>query len=114
MVVENPHMPLRPSPPPSTRRGLSAASRLAIALLGPTLLALLSARCGHDDADREYFTALDGEEKGMTREEQLMHVERAVHLAPDRAYLYDTRAGYLIDLKQFDRARQDLDRSIEL
>jgi len=83
-------------------------------LVGVAAAAMLAAGCGHDRADREYFAALDGEEKGMTREEQIAHIDQAILLAPERAYYYDTRAGYYIDLRQFDRARIDLDRSIEL
>jgi tetratricopeptide (TPR) repeat protein len=78
------------------------------------LLALLIAGCGRDAADQEYFAALRGEETGMTREEQVAHLDRAISLAPRRAYYYETRAIYHIDLKQFDRARTDLDRDLEL
>ena len=85
-------------------------SHLAV-LVGLTVLA---AGCGQDAADREYFAALRGEETGMTREEQIAHLDRAIMLAPQRAYYYDTRAIYWIDLRQFDRARRDLDRTIEL
>jgi len=70
--------------------------------------------CGRDVADREYFAELDGEEKGMTRETQIAHMDRAIRLAPERGFYYDTRGGYYIDLRQFERARRDLDRSIEL
>lgn len=75
---------------------------------------VLAAGCGRDAADREYFAALGGEETGMTREEQIAHLDRAIQLAPGRSYYYDTRAIYWIDLRQFDRARGDLDRTIEL
>ena len=70
--------------------------------------------CGRDLADREYFAALDGEEKGMTREEQIAHMDRAIRLAPERGFYYDTRGGYYIDSRQFERALSDLDQSIEL
>jgi tetratricopeptide (TPR) repeat protein len=93
---------------------VTTRASLAIFLSLLADLALLGAGCGHDAADREYLTALDGDEKGMTLEEQIAHIDRAILLAPDRAYLYDTRAGYMIDLRQFDRARHDFDRSIEL
>jgi tetratricopeptide (TPR) repeat protein len=112
MADENPNVTLCSSSRPGDWRALvsGAVALSLLALLGSVLIT----GCGHDRADREYLTALDGEEKGMTREEQIAHIDRAIRLAPGRAYYYDTRAGYWIDLKQFDRARQDLDRSIAL
>ena len=50
----------------------------------------------------------------MTREQQIAHIDRAVSLEPGRAYYYETRAVYWIDLRQFDRALSDLDRDIAL
>jgi tetratricopeptide (TPR) repeat protein len=41
----------------------------------------------------------------MGREAQIAHLDRAIELAPTRAYYYETRAIYHIDLRQFDRAR---------
>jgi len=76
-------------------------------------LACLASGCGHDPADREYLAALRGEETGMTREQQIAHLDRAITIAPRRAHYYETRAIYWIDLRQFDRARRDLDRDIE-
>jgi len=70
--------------------------------------------CGHDQADRLYLAALDGEEKGWTREQQITNLDLAIQLRPGRAYYYETRAGYRIDLRQFDRALKDLDRAIAL
>ena len=75
---------------------------------------LLLAGCGRDRADRAYFEALEGEEKGMEREQQVALMDLAIQLSPRRAYYYETRAGYRIDLKQYDRAIADLDRAIEL
>ena len=86
----------------------------AISLAGIAGLTALAVGCSHDAADREYFAALRGEETGMTREEQIAHLDRAILLAPQRSYYYDTRAIYWIDLRQFDRAGSDLDRSIDL
>lgn len=70
--------------------------------------------CAPDPAEREYLTALRGEETGMGREAQIAHLDRAIELAPTRANYYETRAIYHIDLRQFDRARADLDRDVEL
>jgi tetratricopeptide (TPR) repeat protein len=89
---------------------LAGSAALAALVAGAFALA----GCGHDRADREYLIALDGEEKGMTREEQIAHMDRAILLAPHRAYYYETRAGYRVDLRQFDAARADLDRAIAL
>jgi hypothetical protein len=75
---------------------------------------LLAVGCGRAAADREYFAALRGEETGMTREQQVAHLDRAIQLAPLRSVYYSTRATYRIDLRQFARAQQDLDRVIEL
>ena len=86
----------------------------AIALAGVAGLAMLVASCGHDSAEREYLTALRGEETGMGREAQIAHLDQAIAIAPRRAWYYETRAVYEIDLKQFDRALADLDRDIEL
>jgi len=90
-----------------------AAAILVLPLVGLFLLWFFPG-CGHDRADREYFVALKGEEMGLTREQQIAHVDEAIRLAPKRAYLYETRAGYWIDQRRFDRAREDLDRAIEL
>lgn len=88
---------------------------VAYAVHGVALAATLAlAGCGHDAADREYYAALRGEETGMTREEQVERLDRAIALAPTRAWYYETRAVYHIDLKRFDQARRDLDRDIAL
>ena len=70
--------------------------------------------CGRDAAEREYFAALAGEERGMTRAEQVEHMTRAIDLKPARSWYYETRAIYWVDLKEFERARADLDRDVEL
>jgi tetratricopeptide (TPR) repeat protein len=93
--------------------GVAGAAILVLPLVGMVLL-WVSPDCGHDRADREYFAALRGEETGLTREQQIAHLDQAILLAPKRAFFYETRAGYWIDLRDFDRARQDLDRAIEL
>ena len=67
-----------------------------------------------DAADQEYFAALRGEETGMTREEQLAHLDRAVALKPDRASYRETHAIYSIDLRLFTAASADLDTAIAL
>jgi tetratricopeptide (TPR) repeat protein len=85
-----------------------------VAVAASILLALAGTACGPDPSTREYLAALRGEETGMTREEQIAHLDRAIALRPDRAYFYETRAIYRIDLKQFDRAHADLDRDVAL
>lgn len=77
-------------------------------------LTLLLGGCAVDRAEREYLAALRGEETGMTRREQIEHLDRAIALAPDRAAYYETRAIYHIDLREFDAAIADLDRDITL
>ena len=94
-------------------RVVMSATRVA-SVVGIAAMVMVVHGCGRDLADREYFAALDGEEKGMTREEQIAHMDRAIHLAPERGFYYDTRGGYYIDLRQFEHARRDFDRSIEL
>jgi tetratricopeptide (TPR) repeat protein len=85
-----------------------------VATIVATIAALALAGCGHDPADREYFEALRGEETGMTREQQIVHIDRAIQMAPARSYYYETRAVYEIDLRRFDRALEDLDRDVQL
>ncbi len=85
-------------------------SRVATLLVVTTLLA----GCGHDAADREYIAALRGEEEGMTREQQIALIDRAIAIKPGRAWYYETRGGYRVDTKQFDRALSDFNRAIEL
>jgi tetratricopeptide (TPR) repeat protein len=72
----------------------------------------LAGACG-DQAHREYLTALRGDESGMTRQEQIAHVTRAIELHPERTEYWETRAIYEIDARDFDRARSDLDRVIQ-
>jgi tetratricopeptide (TPR) repeat protein len=110
---ENPGVALHSTSRPGDCRVLAGLG-VAFSFLALAGLAVIATSCGHDQADREYLTALDGEEKGMTRAEQIAHIDQAIRLNPDRAYYYDTRAGYLIDEREFDRARIDLDRSIAL
>ena len=99
---------------------------IAGAILGPILgphgwrrltaiaMVVVVAGCAADAAEREYLQALRGEDSGMSRPEQIAHLDRAIQLAPERAHYYETRAIYWIDLRRFDRARADLDRDIEL
>lgn len=81
-----------------------------------TMLAMLAltCACAVDPAERAYRDALRGEETGMTREQQVALLDRAIALAPRRAQLYETRAIYRIDLQQFAAARADLDQDIRL
>lgn len=89
-------------------------ARRAMASACAALVLLCAASCVWDAAEREYLAALRGEEEDMTREEQIAHLDRALQIAPGRARYFETRAIYRIDLLQFDRARADLDRAIEL
>ncbi|HZT56354.1 MAG TPA: tetratricopeptide repeat protein [Burkholderiaceae bacterium] len=82
-------------------------------LLAACLGALASA-CAPDPAQREYLAALKGEESGMTREQQIAHLDRAIALAPRRPEYHETRAIYRIDLQQWAPARADLDADIRL
>jgi len=74
----------------------------------------LASACAPDPAQREYLAALKGEQSGMTREQQIAHVDRAIALAPRRPEYHETRAIYRIDLKQWAAARADLDADIRL
>ena len=87
-------------------------SRGALGLGMGILLAVLS--CSSDPAEREYLAALRGEEEGMTRQEQLAHIERAIALRPRRASYWETHAIYSIDLRRFPTATADLDTAISL
>jgi tetratricopeptide (TPR) repeat protein len=94
--------------------GGGCRSRRPPLALAAVLAVTLVAGCGHDQADRLYLAALDGEETGMTREQQMANLDLAIQLRPDRAYYYETRAGYWISLHEYDRALADLDRDIAL
>jgi len=89
-------------------------ARSRLGRMAALALVLVVPGCGHDAADREYLAALAGEETGMTREEQIAHVGRAIQIVPNRPAYYETRAVYWIDLRRFARARGDMDRVIEL
>ena len=98
-------------PVPVVGRGAVAQIRRHCRIV---LLSLVISACGRDRADREYFAALEGEETGMTREQQIAHLDAAILMSPRRAHYYETRAVHWIDLQNFERARRDLDRDIEL
>lgn len=78
--------------------------------------ALLAVSCssGHDPAEREYILAVRGEDEGMTRAVRLGHLDRAIALSPNRSYYWEARALHRIAERNFDRARSDLDRAIQL
>jgi tetratricopeptide (TPR) repeat protein len=82
---------------------------VALALLASTL-----SSCSRNPADREYLAALRGEEEGMSRKKQIAHIDRAIELEPRRAHYWETRAIYRIDLRNFDRAKADLDQAVKL
>ena len=81
---------------------------------GALALLLVVASCGMDAAEREYMTALQGEETGMGRERQIEHIERAIAMRPDRAWYRETHAIYSIDVKRYEVAAADLDTAIQL
>ena len=60
------------------------------------------------------MAALRGEEEGMTRQEQLAHIERAIAFEPRRASYRETHAIYSIDVRDFPTATADLDTAILL
>ena len=79
----------------------------------PILLTVV-ASCAHDPAEREYLAALRGEEEGMSRQEQIVRLDRAIALQPGRVHFWETRSIYRIDLRDFEHARADLDQAIRL
>jgi tetratricopeptide (TPR) repeat protein len=85
----------------------ATAAALVAFLLGPL-------SCARDPAESEYFTALRGEETGMGRQRQLAHVERAIALAPGRAWYWETHAIYSIDVQDYERAARDIDQAVQL
>jgi tetratricopeptide (TPR) repeat protein len=78
------------------------------------LLASVLSSWTTDQADREYITALRGENEGMSRQEQIAHIDRAIQLEPERAQYWETRAIYRIGLQAFDQAKADLDQAVKL
>jgi tetratricopeptide (TPR) repeat protein len=70
--------------------------------------------CSVDPAEREYFSALRGEETGMTRTEQIERIDHAIALSPRRVSYRETHAIYSIDLHRFAQAQADLDTAILL
>jgi len=60
------------------------------------------------------MAALRGEEEGMTRQEQLAHIERVIAFEPRRASYRETHAIYSIDVRDFPTAAADLDTAILL
>ena len=73
-----------------------------------------AAACAQDEAEREYLTALRGEETGMERPAQIAHLDRAIALQPRRAWYRETRAIYEIDLRDYEGAAADLDTAVTL
>jgi tetratricopeptide (TPR) repeat protein len=67
-----------------------------------------------DDARREYFKALELSKTGRPLEEQLVHVDRAIRLAPTSALYLETRANLLFGVNRWAEARVDYDRAVEL
>jgi tetratricopeptide (TPR) repeat protein len=88
--------------------------RVVVVGLACPLAVLVAFACAPDPATHEYMLALRGDETGMSRQEQIAHLDRALALSPRRADIYETRAIYEIDLKRYDRALADVDRDIAL
>ena len=82
-------------------------------IMAPCVLAFSLVGCGPDEAARESLAAARGDEEGLTREEQIAHLDRAIALAPDRLSYRVSRAIAWIDVRQFDRAVQDLSFTLE-
>jgi tetratricopeptide (TPR) repeat protein len=97
---------------PGNCRGSILASSARGALGLAVAFAALS--CAHDAAEEEYFTALRGEENGMTRVEQLEHIDRAIAMNPRRVSYRETHAIYSIDMRHYETAAADLDTAILL
>jgi tetratricopeptide (TPR) repeat protein len=77
------------------------------------LFALSPAACARDEAAEEYHRALRGDEEGLSREEQIAHLDRAIALAPDRLSYRVSRAIAWIDVRRFDLAVRDLDYTLQ-
>lgn len=78
------------------------------------LAACFVASCAQDEAEREYYDALRGEETGMGRQAQIAHLDRAIALQPRRAWYRETHAIYEIDVRDYAQAASDLDTAIAL
>jgi tetratricopeptide (TPR) repeat protein len=80
------------------------------------LVAYLASGCdgAGDQARREYFKALELGKIGHPLEEQLVHVDRAVRLAPTSATYLEMRANLLFGLNRLAEGRADYDRAVEL
>ena len=88
-----------------------AAIRVA---LGLCLLLDASCTLWHDDAEREYLAALQGDENGMSAQDRMAHLDRAIAISPTRAHYWETRAIHKIDLLDFEGARADVDQAMVL
>jgi len=77
-------------------------------------LALSLVSCAPDPAERAYLAALRGEEEGMGRVRQVELLDQAIGLQPRRAWYRETKAIYLIDLKDYGRALAEIDTAISL
>jgi tetratricopeptide (TPR) repeat protein len=78
------------------------------------VLALSLVSCGPDPAERAYLAALRGEEEGMGRVKQTQLLDQAIALQPRRAWYRETKAIYLIDLKDYGLALAEIDTAITL
>ncbi len=81
----------------------------------PALLVLLvPVGCGYDEAQREASAAAEIADHGGPLEEQLAHLDRAIEIAPERAYYWESRAGLYMSLCDNAQALADIDRAVEL
>jgi tetratricopeptide (TPR) repeat protein len=86
--------------------------RRAVALF----IVTLAAGCGGEGAEarREYLSSLELSKTGRPLEEQLVHADRAVRLAPTSATYLEKRADLLFGLRRLPEARADYDRAVAL
>jgi tetratricopeptide (TPR) repeat protein len=89
-------------------------SRRVRRLLAAALLACAAGACKDDPARREYFQALELEDTGQPLEDQLRHLDRAVHLAPTNAHYREKRGARLFSLGRVQDALADYDRAVAL
>ena len=78
------------------------------------LVLLVPAGCGSDEAQREANAAAELQDHGGPLEEQIAHLDRAIALAPERAYYWESRAGLYMSLCDNAQALADIDRAVEL
>jgi len=99
---------------PANFRHRAAVSRRSRSRWIACCALLVLTACERDHAREAYFAALRGEEQGMTREQQIALLDRAIAFQPKRSEYWETRGTYRTDLRQWDLALSDLERAIAL